>query len=315
MRVLVTWGSDLGGTEGIGRMLADGLREEGVEVEARPAQAGGSLDGFDAVIVGGALYANRWHKAARRFVDRHVTALRRVPVWFFSSGPLDDSADKGLIAPVSQVEVLMERVGARGHITFGGRLERDAKGFMASSMAKTTSGDWRNPARIRSWARELAEVLPSARPRPAVDHPARALPRLFAHGVAGWVLCTLVMLGLLQIASTGVSFALHAIVTPVIFSVIAWHYFRRHGARDPLPTAITFTVLNALLDLVVVAGLIQGDLAMFRSFFATWLPFLTIFGVTWATGGIMSTMPWPKPVREPAAAPAAMPDQAAAPTR
>jgi menaquinone-dependent protoporphyrinogen oxidase len=33
------------------------------------------LDGVDAVAVGGALYANKWHKAARRFVRRHRAEL------------------------------------------------------------------------------------------------------------------------------------------------------------------------------------------------------------------------------------------------
>jgi hypothetical protein len=43
---------------------------------------------FDAAIVGGALYANRWNRDARRFISRHDSALRRMPSWCFSSGPL-----------------------------------------------------------------------------------------------------------------------------------------------------------------------------------------------------------------------------------
>ena len=34
------------------------------------------LTEFDAVVVVGALYANRWHRDARRFVRRHTAALR-----------------------------------------------------------------------------------------------------------------------------------------------------------------------------------------------------------------------------------------------
>ena len=164
MRVLVTWGSERGGTEGIARILARALQRDGIDVVALPPDEIGALDGVDAVLVGGALYANRWHRSARRFVRRHVKELRRIPVWFFSSGPLDDSADRGDIAPPGQVAALMARVGARGHVTFGGRLEKDARGFPARAMAKKLSGDWRNPARIRAWADELAELLPTACP-------------------------------------------------------------------------------------------------------------------------------------------------------
>jgi menaquinone-dependent protoporphyrinogen oxidase len=151
MRVLVTWSSKRGGTEGIGRILAEALGTRGFDVVARPAGQLQQLDTFDAVILGGALYANCWPADVRRFVNRHVSQLRKVPVWFFSSGPLDDSADRADIPPTRQVAVLAERIGAKGHVTFGGRLERNATGFPASSMAKTGSGDWRHPERIRGW--------------------------------------------------------------------------------------------------------------------------------------------------------------------
>lgn len=94
------------------------------------------LDGYDAVFIGGALYAGRWHRDARRFVKRHPGALRERPVWLFSSGPLDGSAIEA-IPPVPQVQELPTRIGARGHVTLGGRLPADAKGFPASAMAKT----------------------------------------------------------------------------------------------------------------------------------------------------------------------------------
>jgi menaquinone-dependent protoporphyrinogen oxidase len=75
------------------------------------------LAGVDAVIVAGALYANRWHRDARRFVRQSGAALRKLPVWLVSSGPLDDSAEQHDIPPTSQVRKLAARVGARGHVT------------------------------------------------------------------------------------------------------------------------------------------------------------------------------------------------------
>ena len=89
MRVLVTWGSRHGGTEGIARTLADAMRDANVDVELRAAREVDTLAGYDAAIIGGALYANRWHRDARRLVTRHLAALQRIPVWLFSSGPLD----------------------------------------------------------------------------------------------------------------------------------------------------------------------------------------------------------------------------------
>lgn len=283
MRVLVTWGTKLGGTEGIARIVGETLRNEGFDVTFAPGSQVRDVTGYDAVVVGGALYANRWHRDARRFVARHVDALRRVPVWLFSSGPLDESADRGTIPPPTQVAVLAERIGARDHATFGGRLPADARGFPAAKMAETLSGDWRNPERIRAWASELARALPHARPGTAVEHPARSLPRLFAHGVVGWAVSATILAGMLQVTSAGGAVARYTIAAPLIFAALAVHYFRRRGARDPLPTATVFTAMVALGFLPFLG---HGWL---------WVSLAVIFLTTWGVGLVMSTLPWPKP--------------------
>lgn len=159
MDVLVTYGSKMGGTKGLAEMIGRALENEGIDVVVSAARGVASLEGYDAVIVGGALYANRWHKDARRFIKRHRQALRSMPVWLFSSGPLDDSAPTGDIPPVEHVAKAAALVGARGHATFGGRLSPDAKGFPASSMAKTKAGDWRDPAQVRDWSKHIADEL------------------------------------------------------------------------------------------------------------------------------------------------------------
>jgi menaquinone-dependent protoporphyrinogen oxidase len=293
MRILITWGSRMGGTEEIARILGETLEQAGHAVTLRPAREVGELADVDAVILGGGLYANRWQRDARRFVTRHARALRGLPVWFFSSGPLDDSADRAELPPPAQVGVLMERVGARGHVTFGGRLAPDARGFPAAAMARTRSGDWRNPERIRAWARDLAEALPTATPGVAVAHPAAGRARLLGHGLTGWALSASARGLLLQASSAGVAALIHLLLVPVIFALIARRYFRARGARDPLPVALTFTAMVVALDLAVVGGLFQGSLAMAGSLVAAWLPWLLVLLTTWAVGSLMATMPWP----------------------
>lgn len=159
MRVLVTYGSKRGGTAGIAEMVAETLQQQGITATVRSARAVGELEGFDAFVVGGALYAGRWPREATRFVKRLGKRRGDAPVWLFSSGPLDDSATSRAIPPTKQVAGLMARVGARGHATFGGRLLADAKGFPASAMAKEHAGDWRDPDQIRRWAGEIADAL------------------------------------------------------------------------------------------------------------------------------------------------------------
>jgi menaquinone-dependent protoporphyrinogen oxidase len=167
MRVLVVYASKMGGTEGIARSLGTAFGERGLAADVVAVDTARSVAGYDAVIIGSALYTTRWRRSARRFVRRNIEALQAVPVWFFSTGPLDPSAADGAIPPVRQVHSLMECVGARDHETFGGRLAPDAKGFPASAMAKKNAGDWRDPEQIRSWANEIADQLSSSSVPPA----------------------------------------------------------------------------------------------------------------------------------------------------
>ena len=305
MKVLVTWGSKRGGTAGIGEIVASTLRERGMEVAAASADDVSDVESYDAVIIGGAVYANRWPANVRRFVRKHTKALRQVPVWFFSSGPLDDSADHGDIPASDQVAALAERVGALEHVTFGGRLEEDAEGFPASAMAEENAGDWRNPERIQGWANELADALPTATPGEAVDHPDHSLKRLVAHGFVGWAGCTALMSVLLAIASTTAAIVVHAIAVPFVFGALAWHYFGGRGTREPLATALTWTGIVAVLDVLVVAWAIQGSFELLTSFAGLWLPLILTFGVTWGVGALMSTLPWPTDTDETSRAHAA----------
>jgi menaquinone-dependent protoporphyrinogen oxidase len=83
MRVLVTYGSTRGGTEGLAHLVADDLRDEGVTVDLLPPSQVKNLDDYDAVVVGGALYSSRWHRQARQFVRQHTGELRQRPTFFF----------------------------------------------------------------------------------------------------------------------------------------------------------------------------------------------------------------------------------------
>jgi menaquinone-dependent protoporphyrinogen oxidase len=163
MRVLVTYGTERGGTAGIAEAIGTELVACGHDVDVEAAGAVRDLGSFDAVVLGGALYMARWHADAKRFARRFDDGLRRRPVWLFSSGPLDKSAEERDISPVRFVANLVTRIGARGHATFGGRLEPDAKGFVAGSMAKKMAGDYRDFDRIRGWARDIAAALESDR--------------------------------------------------------------------------------------------------------------------------------------------------------
>jgi menaquinone-dependent protoporphyrinogen oxidase len=162
MRILVAYASKHGGTEGLARAIAARLREAGHTANAVPARSVDKLDDFDAVIVGGGLYAGRWPWQAVRFVQRFLDELCQMPVWLFSSGPLDHSASHARIPPLGPVAHWVDRTRARGHMTFGGKLDPATKGFFASAMVKNgLCGDFRDWQQVDAWADAIALQLES----------------------------------------------------------------------------------------------------------------------------------------------------------
>jgi menaquinone-dependent protoporphyrinogen oxidase len=161
--VLVAYGSTNGSTADIAARIGEVLTKEGLTVDLRPAANVADLGLYDAVVLGSGLYAGRWHRDARRFARRHRKALAERPVWLFSSGPLDASASERDIPPTPGVRRIADRTDARGHITFGGRLEGSVKGRMARMLVRSgKGGDFRDFEQITAWAAEVAQDLVSS---------------------------------------------------------------------------------------------------------------------------------------------------------
>ncbi len=125
-RVLVAYASKLGSTAEIAEAIAQTLRDSGYDAAAKPARDVMSLEGWDAVVLGSALYSAYWQRDARRFVERFRDQLKARPLWLFSGGPLDRrlaGEDQPITPDGAQ---LTAGLGARSHRTFGGRLLPDA---------------------------------------------------------------------------------------------------------------------------------------------------------------------------------------------
>lgn len=158
--VLVAYGTTNGSTEEIAEAVAGTLREGGLTARTLPARDVTSVASYDAVVVGGGLYAGRWHKDARRFVRRHREELAHRPVWLFSSGPLDSSAADRDIPAVRGVQRTINRLDVQGHITFGGCLKEGAKGRIAKMIVSSgKGGDYRDFGAIEEWAKGIAKAL------------------------------------------------------------------------------------------------------------------------------------------------------------
>ena len=149
-----------GATGEIARAIGEVLRGHGLDPTVVPPEQVDTVDGYDAVVLGSAVYAGHWLKPARELVARCGDALAARPVWLFSSGPVGDPP-KPEEDPVDVAEVLAA-TRAREHRVFAGKLVRKQLAFPERAIVsalRVPEGDFRDWAEIKRWAAGIAAAL------------------------------------------------------------------------------------------------------------------------------------------------------------
>ena len=158
MTVLVTTAGRHGSTAEIAAEIADTLTSRGIKVVVADPQDVAEVTGYDAVILGSAIYAGHWLGPARELAGRMSAGLVDRPVWLFSSGPIGDEP----VENPAEASELMSRAGAREHQIFGGKLDKKTLGFGERAIllaVHVPEGEHRDWAAIRRWAQQIADEL------------------------------------------------------------------------------------------------------------------------------------------------------------
>lgn len=170
MRILVAVATRHGATREIAEHLAtslgSALTDVGVaaEVDVRDVGLVRSLDGFDAVVLGSAVYLGHWLEPARKFAESFSADLRWLPVWLFSSGPVGEEHKPA--GDPAAIDDLVRQLGARGHRMFGGKIDRQALRFAERAVVTALhvkDGDQRDWPSIRSWGYQIGATLAASR--------------------------------------------------------------------------------------------------------------------------------------------------------
>ncbi len=180
MRVLVAYASKAGGTRGIAEFIGEKLRGRGLQADVLEVGSVRDVAGYDAFVVGSAVYMFHWMKEAKQFVSHNKAALSARPVWLFSSGPVgtsrtnakdQDLLDVSVSGP-KEIDELVGLVNPRDHKIFFGVLDGSkltgTTGFMYRMVRKSESaresmpeGDFRDWKEIAVWVDGIADVLGS----------------------------------------------------------------------------------------------------------------------------------------------------------
>jgi menaquinone-dependent protoporphyrinogen oxidase len=181
MRILVAYASRHGATKGIAERIAEVIERAEHEVTISPVAAVGSIDGYDAFVIGSAAYMGGWLDEATTFVRRHRDVLADRRVWLFSSGPTSADAIDGKgrdqleVARPKEFAEFTRTIHPRDERVFfgaydpsappAGMAERLMHGFMRLAPAARgalPAGDFRDWPAIESWATTITDELQAA---------------------------------------------------------------------------------------------------------------------------------------------------------
>lgn len=156
--VLVAYATKKESTHEVADAIAARLRELGHEVDVRPAAEVGTLAPYGGVVVGGALYAGRWHRDARHFLATHRDELARRPVAVFAMGPatLEEAEVHGSRKQLDHALAKEHQLEPVSVTIFGGVIDPAKLRFPLNRIPAADARDW---DAIRSWADSLGEIF------------------------------------------------------------------------------------------------------------------------------------------------------------
>jgi menaquinone-dependent protoporphyrinogen oxidase len=153
--VLVAYATKHGSTRDVAEAVAERISAYGIATFVRPAGEVTSLDGYEGVVLGSAIYTGRLHADARRFLRRHRSGLVVRPFAVFAMGPrtLSDAdvmrSHNQLGAGLAKEPALHPRTTA----VFGGVFDPAQHRFPFNRMPASDARDW---SAIRDWADDVA---------------------------------------------------------------------------------------------------------------------------------------------------------------
>jgi len=106
--ILLAYATRYGSTQEVAETIAATLRQAGLEVDIQPMREVRTLDQYDAVVLGAAIYNARWHTDAHQFLSQHQETLRQRPVVIFALGPLS-TGDAAMLRSRRQLDRELEK--------------------------------------------------------------------------------------------------------------------------------------------------------------------------------------------------------------
>jgi menaquinone-dependent protoporphyrinogen oxidase len=158
--ILLAYATRYGSTQEVAETITAALREAGLEVDIQLMQEVRTLDNYDAVVLGAALYSTRWHPDAHQFLSQHQEALQQRSVAIFALGPIA-TGDAAMRRSRRQLDRDLEKYPWLKPVAlemFVGKYDPSKLGFFDRLLS--SASDHRDWEAIRAWANALSAQLP-----------------------------------------------------------------------------------------------------------------------------------------------------------
>jgi menaquinone-dependent protoporphyrinogen oxidase len=159
-RILVAYASRAGSTADVAEAIGSVLRESGAEVDVRPVHDARGLAGYDALVLGSAIWAGKPLPEALGFAAAYQQALATVPVAYFAlcetlrvDSPANRDRALRFLDPLRNIRepVALEAFAGKKDYSSVHPLVR----WLMIHVLHSPEGDWRDWDKIRAWAAEL----------------------------------------------------------------------------------------------------------------------------------------------------------------
>lgn len=168
-KILVAYASKYGATREIAQKIGDVLRQAVFQTDVLPVPDIRSLDSYQAVIFGSAIYIGNWPKEAATFIRTNEQTLARQPFWLFSSGPTGEGDPleliDGQLLPAA-LKPVVDRIQPRDITVFHGNINLEKinriEKWAIKNLVKKPYGDFRDWDAIVAWATKIVQALKEA---------------------------------------------------------------------------------------------------------------------------------------------------------
>jgi menaquinone-dependent protoporphyrinogen oxidase len=165
-RILVAYASKCGATSEISIAITNALCAGGLSAELKKAEHVVSLDGYQGVVLGSAIYMGNPLKEAVSFIEKFASKMTGIPFALFDVGltmkektPENEKTALDYLRPISNIVTPVKTAAFAGRINYSTLpplyrmfAQADKEGILAE-------GDFRDWTAIDNWTKELAIVL------------------------------------------------------------------------------------------------------------------------------------------------------------